>query len=150
MVNTILAVIRSGRFDLATLIERIEYYFAAGQLTADDKDRLIDAARQKAIEAMGVDARTEILSLWAVVREMQKEIAEIKHRLDPDPGPDPEPEIIPEWVQPTGAHDAYQKGDKVRYKGEVYECLIDNNVWAPDVYPAGWQQLLQEETPVDE
>jgi hypothetical protein len=41
------------------------------------------------------------------------------------------PEEIPNWVQPTGAHDAYQAGDKVRFNGNVYESLINANVWAP-------------------
>jgi hypothetical protein len=47
----------------------------------------------------------------------------------------------PEWVQPTGAHDAYQKGDRISFKGNNYESLIDANVWSPSVYPAGWKQI---------
>ena len=42
----------------------------------------------------------------------------------------------PEWVQPTGAHDAYNTGDKVSYNGKRYVCTIDANTYAPDVY--GW------------
>ena len=45
----------------------------------------------------------------------------------------------PEWVQPTGAHDAYNTGDIVSYKGKLYRSVIDGNVWAPDTYPAGWE-----------
>lgn len=45
----------------------------------------------------------------------------------------------PEWVQPTGAQDAYNTGDKVTYNGQHYISTIDGNVWAPDAYPAGWQ-----------
>ena len=45
-------------------------------------------------------------------------------------------EEYPEWVQPTGAHDAYNIGDKVTYKGNHYVCDIDGNVYAPDV--SGW------------
>ena len=59
------------------------------------------------------------------------------YRLKGDPG-----EEWPAFVQPTGAHDAYKQGDKVTYNGQHYVSLIDNNVWAPDVSPAGWQ--LQE------
>ena len=44
----------------------------------------------------------------------------------------------PEWVQPLGATDAYNKGDIVSYNGELYESIVDANVWAPDVY--GWQK----------
>ena len=42
----------------------------------------------------------------------------------------------PEWVQPTGAHDAYNIGDKVTYNGQHYVCTSNANVYAPDVY--GW------------
>lgn len=44
---------------------------------------------------------------------------------------------IGEWVQPD-ASNPYMKGDKVTYNGVVYESLIDNNVWSPEAYPAGW------------
>ena len=43
----------------------------------------------------------------------------------------------PEWVQPSGAHDAYNIGDKVTYNGQRYVCTSNANVYAPDVY--GWQ-----------
>ena len=46
-------------------------------------------------------------------------------------------EDYPEWVQPTGAHDAYNRGDKVSYHGKHYVCTIDGNAYAPDVY--GWE-----------
>lgn len=45
----------------------------------------------------------------------------------------------PEFVQPSGAQDAYGKGDRVTYGGKVYESVIDGNVWSPDAYPAGWK-----------
>ena len=40
----------------------------------------------------------------------------------------------PEWRQPTGAHDAYAKGDKVSYSGKHWTSTADGNVWAPGVY----------------
>ena len=46
-------------------------------------------------------------------------------------------EEFPEWVQPTGAHDAYNIGDKCSYNGKHYICTSNANVYAPDVY--GWQ-----------
>lgn len=50
----------------------------------------------------------------------------------------------PQWVQPTGAHDAYQSGDRVHFPtatDPVYESLIDANVWSPTAYPQGWKKL---------
>lgn len=46
----------------------------------------------------------------------------------------------PEFVQPTGAHDAYNKGDKVTFEGKHYISLIDGNAYSPTAYPAGWQE----------
>ena len=47
----------------------------------------------------------------------------------------------PEFVQPTGAHDAYPLGAQVTYNGMVCESLIDANTYSPDAYPAGWKQI---------
>lgn len=49
-------------------------------------------------------------------------------------------EGYPVWSQPTGAHDAYNRGDIVDYNGVLYESLIDGNVYSPDTYPAGWKE----------
>lgn len=49
---------------------------------------------------------------------------------------------FPEWVQPTGAHDAYNKGDKVTFEGKHYVSLIDGNIWSPAAYPAGWEEQI--------
>ena len=46
----------------------------------------------------------------------------------------------PEWVQPTGAHDAYNTGDKVTHNGKTWVSDIDNNVWEPGVY--GWKGIM--------
>lgn len=50
------------------------------------------------------------------------------------------PGEIPVWKQPTGAQDAYNKGDKVWYPDKnirLYESTVDSNVWEPGVY--GWE-----------
>ena len=51
------------------------------------------------------------------------------------------PGEIPVWKQPTGAQDAYHKGDKVKYPdadGDVWVSIVDSNVWQPGVY--GWEK----------
>ena len=45
----------------------------------------------------------------------------------------------PQWVQPTGAQDAYNVGDKVTFEGVHYVSLIDGNVWSPADNPSGWE-----------
>ena len=55
----------------------------------------------------------------------------------------PSTETIPDFVQPTGAHDAYKKGDKVRFNGKIYESLIDANAYSPSDYSAGWKEITE-------
>ena len=43
---------------------------------------------------------------------------------------------VAEWVQPTGAQDAYDVGDRVSHNGMVWECTSPSNVYEPGVY--GW------------
>lgn len=47
----------------------------------------------------------------------------------------PDPNIAPEWEQPDSTN-AYNKGDRVMFEGQLYESTINSNVWAPNVY--GW------------
>lgn len=47
-------------------------------------------------------------------------------------------EGYPVWSKPSGAHDAYNKGDIVDYNGVLYRSAIDGNVYSPDEYPQGW------------
>lgn len=49
--------------------------------------------------------------------------------------------VIADWKQPTGAHDAYKKGDKAAFNGKVYESTIDGNIWSPTAHPAGWKEV---------
>lgn len=47
----------------------------------------------------------------------------------------------PEWVQPTGAHDAYALGAKVTHNDKKWTSDIDANVYEPGVY--GWTEVTE-------
>lgn len=50
----------------------------------------------------------------------------------------PDVNVIPEWEQPNSTN-PYMIGDKVTYNGKTYASIVDNNVWAPDIY--GWEEI---------
>ena len=52
---------------------------------------------------------------------------------------DPRAEF-PEWSQPLGAHDAYNR-DKVAHNGKHWVSTAANNVWEPGVY--GWEEVTE-------
>lgn len=47
--------------------------------------------------------------------------------------------VIPAWVQPTGAHDAYALKAQVTHKGRLWESQYAANVWEPGVF--GWKDV---------
>ena len=68
---------------------------------------------------------------WMVYVEPEIEIPEVEEN------------EISEWTQPE-AGEAYMMGDKVMFEEKIYESLIDNNVWSPAGYPAGWQEIVED------
>lgn len=46
---------------------------------------------------------------------------------------------FPEWRQPVGATDAYQKNDKCSHNSKRWISSVDNNVWEPGVF--GWSEV---------
>ena len=77
----------------------------------------------------------------------------IEHTAQADWTPDTSPSLFtpiglddegyPVWSPPTGAHDAYNKGDIVNYNGTLYKSLIDGNTYSPEAYPAGWEVYVE-------
>lgn len=57
----------------------------------------------------------------------------------------PDENVILVWEQPDSTN-AYMTGDKVYFptaEDDIYESLIDNNVWSPVDYPAGWSKISE-------
>lgn len=47
----------------------------------------------------------------------------------------------PEWIQPAGAHDAYNTGDKVSHNEKHWISTADSNIWEPGVF--GWDEVTE-------
>lgn len=74
-----------------------------------------------------------------------KKVVEAVEEPDPEEPSEPEVDEYPEWKQPTGAHDAYHRGDKITFAdGKKYECIAPEGVavvWDPVTYPAYWKEV---------
>lgn len=46
---------------------------------------------------------------------------------------------IADWVQPSGAHDAYELGAIVMHNDKKWQSTVNDNVWEPGVF--GWQEI---------
>lgn len=144
MYQIVKTLIESGGFDLTDMCSRIEVLFARGRLTEEESAELIDMAREHVEMAVAypeLSARVIELEVWrrgveARLKKLEEDTGEV--------GPDPEPsDEYPEWHTPTGAHDAYYKGDKMTYTdGKKYVCIAPDGygvTYGPDVLPGMWQ-----------
>lgn len=49
----------------------------------------------------------------------------------------------PIWAPPTGAHDAYNKGDVTSWKEKVWKSLIDGNTTEPGSDNRFWEESME-------
>ena len=155
--------ILAGEYDLLKMRERIMAVYATGQLTTEEFDQLLALAGEHADPVASMPpledrfgiVLTKLSELMAAVDALSARVAALEAGDDTEPGEDPEPvnppdPSYPEWTQPVGADvpgfEPYKTGDRVMYQGKVYESTIDGNVWAPDLYPAGWKEIIEETT----
>ena len=121
---TIAKTINSITIEDETALRMVEYYPAPDAASYAAGDRIQDSGKlYKCLQAHTAQADwnpVDAPSLWAEVLAGQDGTE------------------IGEWVQPDSTN-PYMRGDKVNYKGKLYESEVDNNVWAPGVY--GWVEI---------
>lgn len=144
MYDIIKNVITSGSYELTDILKKIDTIWLQGTLTDEQRTELIDLARTSADpENSYAPLQKQIDTLYVNMTEMGKTILSLTDKVSKLDGGSvtlPEADEYPVWVQPTGAHDAYNTGDKMTYTdGKRYVCQMDGCVWGPDAYPAGWQ-----------
>lgn len=150
MYEIIKNVIESKDYELRDMLYKINKMYIESYITETQKIELDELARNNA------NAENSYAPVQEQIDNLYDELAQIKSRLDvlenPEEGteepaePPQTTDEYPEYVQPTGAHDAYKIGDKITYNGKKYIYKLDNCVWNPDEYPAGWQEVLEEQT----
>ena len=141
MYQTIKNVISSTRDDLGDMLTKIDTTWVPGDLTDDQRTELVTLAQENAQpENSYAPLQDQIEKAFAQITALAERVT----ALEQGGGEEPEPgDEWPEYVQPTGAHDAYHNGDKVTWNGKHYICIAPDGaacVWNPDAYPAYWQE----------
>ena len=146
MFEIIKSVIKNKNFELKDMLYKINKMWIESAITEEEKAQLDELARENAV------AENSYAPLQEQIENIYNELANINSRLDKlegqeepiEPEEPTETDEYPEYKQPAGAHDAYHVGDKITYNGKKYICKLDNCVWAPDVYPAGWEEVVED------
>ena len=152
MFQTIKDYINTGRYELKELTNKINTLWVESELTDEEREALLTLAQENADPTKGyaplqnqVDELREDLKLTnEKLIELTTKVNQLIEGESPEPVPEPEPgEEYPAWHQPTGAHDAYYKDDKMTYTdGKKYICVAPEGiacVWGPDTYPSYWK-----------
>ena len=124
-------VILSGSYELTDILAKIDTLWLQGSLTDAERLDLIEMARSKA------DPSHSFAPLQAQIDALAERVARLE-------GGNAPAEEYPQYVQPTGSHDAYHKGDKVTFQGKRYICVAPEGVavvWDPDTYPDYWEAV---------
>lgn len=131
-------VIENSDFDLRDILKKIEESYIKSDISEEEKTNLEELAREKA------KPENSYASLQEQIDELAERILKIEEALkeDSSDGEEGTTEEYPEYVQPTGAHNAYKIGDKVTFKGEKYTCNINSCVWSPETYPKAWIKVV--------
>ena len=126
MYNSVLIVIQSGEYNLSDLTKKIDTLWLKSYLTDDERESLTKLAIEKANPDAGLPSFSERMAA------LEKRVSKLEGNLSS--GGDSGSSDWPEWVRPTGAHNAYAKGSQVTHNGERYVSQIDANVWEPGMF----------------
>lgn len=100
MYEIIKTVIESKRYELADMLEKIDTMWLQDEITEEQKTELVNLARENA------KPENSYSDLQKQINQAFEEIAALKAHVDKLDGTEPDPEEYPEYVQPTGSHDA--------------------------------------------
>lgn len=129
-----------GQYELVDMLNKIAEYYIKGNLSKEEKEELEEEARKNANPVNSyAPLETQLNEVFERIKSLEGRVSILEGNNPEEPS---EPvEEWPEYVKPTGQHDAYRIGDKITYNGKHYECIFDGCVWNPDEYPQGWKEV---------
>lgn len=145
MFEIIKNVIKNKDFELKDILYKINKMWIESAITEEQKNELDALARENAVaENSYAPLQEQIDNANSRMDELEARIVALEKGEGEPTEPEEPVDEYPEYKQPAGAHDAYHVGDKITYNGKKYICKLDNCVWALDVYPAGWEEVVED------
>ena len=132
-------ILNGKDYELVDILNKIDEYYVKSKISKEQKEELEEEARQNA------NPENSYADLQTQIDNLAERITVLENKQESTGSEEPSEDEYPEYVQPTGAHDAYHIGDKITYNGKHYECIFDGCVWTPDAYPAGWKEIEESE-----
>lgn len=137
-------IIEKQDYDLRDILYKIAKMYIEGYITEEEKEELEEMARKYA------KSENSYAPLQEQIDDLYSKYEELYKLIKTDEPENPVEEEYPEYKQPTGAHDAYNTGAKITFKGERWEALQDGLVWSPEEYPQGWKLIEDTEETIED
>lgn len=144
MYEIIKNVIEKQEYDLRDILYKIAKMYIEGYISEEEKEELEEMARNNA------KSENSYAPLQEQIDDLYSKYEELYKLIKADEPENPVEEEYPEYKQPTGAHDAYNTGAKITFKGERWEALQDGLVWSPEEYPQGWKLIEDTEETIED
>ena len=139
-------VIENTSFKLEDTLDKIYVLYSKDKISKEEMEELEALAREKANPVNSyAPLQEQIDQLYTYQKELEARVSLLEQDGQEEPTEPSEAEEYPEYVQPGGAYNAYNTGDKITYNGKKYICKMDGCVWTPDAYPQGWEEVVEEE-----
>lgn len=136
MYEVIKSVIESGVYELSGLITKIETVWLESRITDEQKDELIQLARENADLSFSIDMKEQLVRIDKDMKALETRVAKLE-----EGGSEPvTPEEYPQYEDGKW----YYNGDKVTFNGKKYVCIAPEGqvcVWSPEGYPTYWQKV---------
>ncbi len=127
MFEIIKNVIGSGRYELSSLLTKIDVLWVRGDITDEQKEELVSLAQSKADVSQSMSVKDKLLELDLRVKALES-TAEAGQAEYPD-------YVVGRW---------YYGGDKVTFDTLRYLCIAPSGTvctWSPAEYPAYWKKV---------
>ena len=115
-------VIQSGNYELTDILTKIDTMWLQGSITDSERLSLIEMARGKA------DPSHSYAPLQAQIDSLAQRVAVLESKYNPA-DPETPADEYPDYVQPTGAHEAYYNGDKMTYTDGSATSALLRRAW---------------------
>ena len=136
MYEVIKSVINSGIYELSGLITKIETVWLESKITDEQKDELIQLARENADLSFSIDMKEQLVRIDKDMKALEARVVKLE-----EGGSEPvTPEEYPQYKEGKW----YYNGDKITFNGEKYTCIAPKGwvcVWSPEGYPTYWQKV---------
>lgn len=136
MYKIIKSVIESKDYKLEDILYKIDKMYIENRITETEKTELDSLSREYAKAENSYSIQKQLDNIFSRLEALENK--------DKEEVEEPVEQEYKEFVQPSGAHDSYNVGDKVIFKDKKYICKLDNCAWSPETYPSAWE--IVEET----